>query len=52
MSLLNSCPGTRIGKPGGYGVTKIADTTGRPALSRRLASLGPTNSHSSSRYAM
>ena len=27
MSRLMTCPGTRMGKPGGYGMTNIADTT-------------------------
>ena len=30
---LNTCPGTSTGKPGGYGVTKVAETTSTPASS-------------------
>ena len=34
ISALITCPGTRIGKPGGYGITKIAETRSRAGLDR------------------
>ncbi len=37
---LKSWPGTSTGKPGGYGVTKVADTTCSPASARRCTSSG------------
>ena len=36
ISRLITCPGTMIGKPGGYGITKWAETSGGPDL-RRLS---------------
>ncbi len=29
-----TCPGTMIGKPGGYGMTKLAETISGPLFSR------------------
>ncbi len=29
-----TCPGTMIGKPGGYGITKLAETISGPDFSR------------------
>jgi hypothetical protein len=42
ISLLTTCPGTRIGKPGGYGMTNIDDTTSRRAASCILSSASVT----------
>ncbi|MEY9759124.1 hypothetical protein ABIE73_006519 [Bradyrhizobium yuanmingense] len=38
VSWVMTWPGTMIGKPGGYGITKLAETSSGPAFSRRSIS--------------
>ena len=47
VSCVRTWPGTMIGKPGGYGMTKLADTNSGPSFSRLLMSglLSGTYSH-------
>src|SRR5215472_7896057 len=54
VSALITCPGTMMGKPGGYGITKFAETSSGPSFSR-LSSSGLASfrcSHCCARYAL
>ena len=39
VSSVMTCPGTMIGKPGGYGMTKLAETISGPFFRRSSISL-------------